>query len=122
LGINATVEVHYGHAVPVFSDASTPPTPIDPILCLTWGQFLPQQQKQELKNKGVEPYFGERQGIRHLVGVHALRRSINYNFAYAPWSLAWRYVKDSQTGDYEMVYKHKRFESKLKTLSVMGWP
>lgn len=121
LGIIATREMHYGHIITVFSDERAEPSPTDPILCLTWGQFLPEEQKSELRKNGAQPYFGERRGIKDLVGASHLRRHINYTMGYSPWSVIVRFERDLQTSEHTVVYGSKRYQSRLRTLMAAGW-
>lgn len=100
LGIEAGWELHLGHTVLSLSPNEDMPKPSDPILCITWGQFLPQHTRDELDiTGGVEPYFGKRNDIRPILGGGELRRRYYYGRFYSPASFVMRGVIDPEHPD-----------------------
>jgi len=81
----ATLEVHPENCVTNFAQAGSP-SEADPIMCLTWGQFMrghtqfQQVLHQPRWTKGSLGYFGRRQAITDLIPL----TSEQYYRHYAP--------------------------------------
>jgi hypothetical protein len=83
LGIYAAREIHNGHGLTSFGHPDELPSQEDPIICLTWGQFISHRDyERTVEKRGIEPrpgYFGKRREIRSIgVDLNA------YQSYYAP--------------------------------------
>lgn len=120
LGILTSQELHFGHIVTAFAASDKLPTSKDPILCFTWGQFLPQIQRDQLPAKSPVPYFGERMGIKPLVGSSTTQKNFNYLRAYAPASLIAKVEAVAPDGHHEVVLKGNHYKRKLQAFQAIG--
>jgi hypothetical protein len=76
-----------GHYITSFGVLEEPPQETDPIICLTWGQFNPDQFIDRRR-----AYFGPRVGILQLVGIN------NYRSYYSSSSAAIRQITYTPSG------------------------
>ena len=120
LGILTSQELHFGHIVTAFAASDKYPTSKDPILCFTWGQFLPEVQRNRLLAKEPLPYFGERAGIKPLVGSSTALRNFNYSRAYAPSSLIAKVEAVAPDNHHEVVLKGNHYNRKLQAFRAIG--
>jgi hypothetical protein len=76
-----------GHYITSFGALEEPPQETDPIICLTWGQFNPDQFIDRRR-----AYFGPRVGILQLVGIN------NYRSYYSSSSAVIRQITYTPSG------------------------
>jgi len=103
LGVFATREVHHSHCITNFSDASVLPNPDDLIMCLTWGQYVDQDQYQAgIKTLGATrpAYFGRREQIKKKLGIGVAE----YDVGYSPDTILYRQTTHTPSVGY---FQHK---------------
>ena len=103
LGIYAAREVHPLHCLTVFGMPGTLPSDDDPVMCLTWGQFVDEEKyKEYVERSGQEHpgYFGPRAGIMELLRkLDATWQGIDQ---YSPQTVRYRQVTYAPTTDTDL--------------------